>query len=235
MKSTRAYASPLRERQTEETRQRIVNAALALIATHPEGDLSHEAIARRAEIALRTVYRHFPSRPELLDAVWAESDRRLALSHYPSTEAEMLAFADEGYRMMDRNADLIRGLLNSDAGREMRRRDNPRRYKGLTAALENATRHLAEGERRRVVGVFQVLFGGRTWEMLRDRAYLKDGEASDAVTWAMQTLLKALYDEQARRAKKSGKAAEAGRTSTRQKTKKDKADKKTSRAKGEKR
>lgn len=209
MESKRTYTSPLRQQQTEDTRQRIIQAALELIAEQVGGDFSHEEVARRAQIALRTIYRHFPARTDLLDAVWQESDRKLDLSHYPQTEEAMLASLEKVYGEMDRNASLIRGLLNSNAGREMRLRDNERRRQGVVKALSPATRHLSPAKRKLVVAVFQALYGGRTWEMMRDRAHLDEGETSEAVEWAMRTLLDALYRDQANASKGKSKSGQA--------------------------
>jgi len=207
---TRSYSSPLRQQQMEETRQRIVEAALALISEKPQDAFSHEEIARRAGIALRTVYRHFPSRGDLLDAVWQTSDNRLELIHYPDTEAELLAAVEPVYRRMDANAPLIRGLLRSNAGQEMRRRDNERRRTAMERALAPATAHLDASGKRVVLGIFQTLFSGRAWETMRDRAHLQEGEPARATEWAMRTLLAQLYRDQktlAREGKRSVKPA----------------------------
>lgn len=198
MKEKRAYNSPLRQQQTEETRQRIVEAALELVAEQKDGVFSHEEIAKKTNIAARTVYRHFPAGSDLLDAVWQESDRRLNLKHYPDTEESLLAGLETMYSEMDKNAALIRGLLNTNAGREMRKRDNERRRQGIAKALANATAHLGEVERKRANGIFQILFSGRAWEMLRDRALLGPGDSAKAVEWAMRSLLDSLYREQAK-------------------------------------
>lgn len=193
---SRSYSSPLRQQQMEDTRQRIVEAALTLISEQPHEAFSHEEIARRAGIALRTVYRHFPSRPELLDAVWKTSDRQLELSHYPDTEADMLAAVGPVYARMDANAPLMRGLLRSNAGQEMRRRDNERRRAAMEHALAPATAHLDTAGKREVLGIFQSIFSGRAWETMRDRAHLQEGEPARATAWAMQTLLAQLYRDQ---------------------------------------
>lgn len=209
MNEARGYSSPLRKQQAEDTRRRIVDAALELIQETPQETLSHERIAKRSEIALRTVYRHFPTRTELLDAVWQESDRRLQLAHYPDTESDMLASLESVYGNMDAHPGLIRGLLHSNAGQEMRRRDNERRRQGVVKALADATSQLSEDERRQVIAVFQSLYSARTWEMMRDRAHLKDGEVSKAVGWAMRTLLDSLRSDQKQGKKPAIKTAKA--------------------------
>jgi AcrR family transcriptional regulator len=202
MNMARTYSSPLRKRQADDTRQRIVNAALELIKQQPHDSFTHEQIASRAEIALRTVYRYFPSRDELLDAVWQESTAKLRLSSFPNSETSLIEAIDPVFRSLDENAALMRGLLRSNAGQEMRARDNEHRRQGIADALENATRHLEEDARRRVTAVFQTLFSARAWEIMRDRAGLAEGEPAQAAMWAIQTLLSALYRDQKRSMKK---------------------------------
>ncbi len=196
MNETRSYVSPLRERQAEETRRHIVQTALEMIQKKPDDVVTHEQVAKHTSIGVRTVYRYFPSHTDLLDAVWRESDHRLALTHYPNTEEQLLGSIEDVFARMDNNADLMRALLRSNAGQEMRKRDNERRRVAVFKALENATRHLSSDDRRRATAVFQVLYSARAWEMLRDRAKLNEGEPAQAIAWAFKTLLNALYREQ---------------------------------------
>lgn len=66
--SPRKYRRDKRNAAVEETRRRIVEATMAL---HNEQGIlatSWEDIARRADVAVATVYRHFPSLAELAPA-----------------------------------------------------------------------------------------------------------------------------------------------------------------------
>jgi hypothetical protein len=80
----------------------------------------------------------------------------------------------------------------------MRRRDNERRRVAVQQALAEATAHLPEERRRLVVAIVQALYSARTWEMLRDRAHLDEGESAKAVRWALEILLRSLHEEAAR-------------------------------------
>jgi AcrR family transcriptional regulator len=51
---------------------RLIAAAAAAFAEHGADDVSLEEIARRAEVGIGTLYRHFPSRQSLLEAVYAD-------------------------------------------------------------------------------------------------------------------------------------------------------------------
>jgi AcrR family transcriptional regulator len=52
--------------------QRLLSAASATFAEHSADDASLEEIARRAGVGIGTLYRHFPNRQALLEAVYAD-------------------------------------------------------------------------------------------------------------------------------------------------------------------
>lgn len=61
---------PLR-RDAERNRQRILDAARALVARQGLG-VSHDEIARAADVAVGTVYRRFPDKESLVEALFAD-------------------------------------------------------------------------------------------------------------------------------------------------------------------
>ena len=52
--------------------QRLLSAASAAFADHGADDVSLEEIARRAGVGIGTLYRHFPTRQDLLEAVYRD-------------------------------------------------------------------------------------------------------------------------------------------------------------------
>jgi AcrR family transcriptional regulator len=68
--SDRPGGRPLR-RDAERNRQRILTAAARLIAEHGLG-VTHDHIAQAAEVAVGTVYRRFPDKSSLVEALFAE-------------------------------------------------------------------------------------------------------------------------------------------------------------------
>jgi AcrR family transcriptional regulator len=64
----RKYDMGKRRAAVEETRQRIVEATLALHAEKGIFGTSWQDIARRADVSVGTVYKHFPSLDELVPA-----------------------------------------------------------------------------------------------------------------------------------------------------------------------
>lgn len=62
----RSYRSPMRQRQAEETRQRIIGAARSLLASQGYAGMTIEAIAEAAEVSPKTVTAIIGSKRELL-------------------------------------------------------------------------------------------------------------------------------------------------------------------------
>ena len=189
-KDKRAYVSPLRERQAATTRDRIVAAAITLLAEHPETELSHETVALAAGIATRTVYRHFPSRSRLLDSIWDEIDQRLGLSTLPTSgSAELLAAIPNLFALLDANAAIVNALITTHAGHEMSLRTGDRRLRAIEAALADDTRGMARAERDRLIGLVRVLTSPMTWHVLRQKTRVTGNEPARAVVWAIEQLL----------------------------------------------
>src|SRR6202044_3071932 len=58
--------------------QRLLDAAVAVFAERGADDVSLEEIARRAGVGIGTLYRHFPTRQALLEAVYRDQVETLA-------------------------------------------------------------------------------------------------------------------------------------------------------------
>jgi AcrR family transcriptional regulator len=67
----RRYQMSKRQRAAEDTRQRIVDATVALHTEKGIFGTSWQDIARRADVSVGTVYKHFPSLAELVPACGA--------------------------------------------------------------------------------------------------------------------------------------------------------------------
>src|SRR5438067_13480943 len=73
----RAYRMTRRAAANAETRRRIVDAAITLHAEKGVLGTSWPDIAKRADVALGTVYRHFPSLDQLVPACTSENAVRM--------------------------------------------------------------------------------------------------------------------------------------------------------------
>ena len=73
LKKKRTYKSATRERQAAETRQRIVKAAHHLLRTTGFSGMTIEAVAKRAQVSVPTVYATFKSKTGILAALLDQS------------------------------------------------------------------------------------------------------------------------------------------------------------------
>jgi AcrR family transcriptional regulator len=86
----RKYSMDKRRAAVEETRQRILEATLALHSEKGILGTSWQDIARRADVSVGTVYKHFPSLDELVPAC---GELMYAITRPPSLEDAPEIFA----------------------------------------------------------------------------------------------------------------------------------------------
>jgi AcrR family transcriptional regulator len=65
-------AAPPKRADARRNYERLLTAATAAFAEHGADDVSLEEIARRAGVGIGTLYRHFPARQALLEAVYKD-------------------------------------------------------------------------------------------------------------------------------------------------------------------
>ncbi len=89
----RKYTMDKRRAAVEETRQRILEATLALHSEKGIFGTSWQDIAHRADVSVGTVYKHFPSLDELVPAC---GELMYAITRPPSREDAPRIFAGAG-------------------------------------------------------------------------------------------------------------------------------------------
>lgn len=189
----RAYRSPLREAQSQETRTRILDAALDLMAkAASDTDLTIEAIARAAAVERRTVFRHFESRDALLAEAFQRLGERLGVPTEPATRDALLHGPRAAFAVFDAHDGTIRTALHSPAGRAMRLQSVARRQAAFAAALDRDLAHLPGPVRAQVEAVAHLLFSASAWEVMKDYGGLSGAQAGQAAAWALQAMLSAV-------------------------------------------
>ena len=191
MKEARAYESPLRAEQMEQTRLRILDAVTDLVADPTAGELTIPLVARSARVSLRTVYRHFPTREALFDAwaEWVDERLRIHLHSYPERADRLADFAVELYRSYDESAPLVKAMLNSRAARTVRVRTRRRRQRAFERAMGELTEELEPEERLRASAVLYLLVSAPAWQAMREQWGLDGSEAGKAAAWAVRVLV----------------------------------------------
>lgn len=186
---TRAYHSPLRAEQTEQTRDRIVAKVIEILADPETRDLTIPEVARRAGISVRTAYRHFPTKEALYDAVneWWGITR--VTGGPPKHVDEYPEYLRRLFQSFGETEALIRARRNSKPLQEAHTRRKAYQRKVLGEAFAPLTAGLDPAEARRIVAVIHAVGGSETYLAMRDHWELSPEEAGEAMKWAMEAII----------------------------------------------
>lgn len=193
----------LRQRHSELTRDLILRTVAEMLDENGTADLVVPEVARRAGVSLRTVYRHFPSREELIAAAgeWIGVNVLAAgmadkLDQIPGEYAENAARWDD-------HPKLVEAMAFSRGANSLRSVRRQQRLETIREALQEVTEGLSEAEAKRAFAVLAYLDNMLAWVTMREEAGLDGKEVGAAVAWAMQVLIEDLHGRQ--RAGRTGK------------------------------
>jgi AcrR family transcriptional regulator len=184
---SRPYQSTLRQKQAEATRELILQALVQQLAEAGLQDFSIADAAQRAGVATRTIYRYFPNREVLLDAVGEWVDQQLGDLPYPTTPMEVADLAEQAFPKFEQQAVLVQALLLSELGKSVRSRLRSKRRQSVEDALSPITDDLDSA--KAVRAVIGHLVTAETWKHLRDEFGVSGETAAKAVAWAIRTLI----------------------------------------------
>ncbi len=189
----RTYSSPLREAQARQTRDLIVEALVEQVTQEGLADFSIPDIAKRAGVSVRTVYRHFPTRNDLLGAI----EEYCEAAGGPAPPRELAGFGPfvrSLFEHFDRHEELFEALLITNLGRQVRDRAARSRTDGSLALLRQGLPDKPADDVRRLALVLRLLGSSVAWKALRDDAGLSSSEAADLVAWAAERLIQDVKD-----------------------------------------
>ena len=192
MKTDRVTDVPnLRQRQKAATSNLILDAVGACLADTGLNELSIEAVADAAGIAKRTIYRHFATREQMLDAWWARHKADIGQERFPDTAAALAAFPRRAFPRFDAEAEVMRGMLLSEQGRAMTLAANDKRKLAIRAAVRDGAGDLLEPQATQLAAAVQLLQSATAWLTMREYWGLSGAEAGEAAALAIETLLDA--------------------------------------------
>ncbi len=189
----RRYDNSLRLERAAQTRQRIITAAADLLHESSIRDwraLTIRAVAERAEVNERTVFRHFANERALRDAVMQRFEdqagvdlTRLRLEDVADATARILRYV-ASYPPAPR-ADLDPTLADA----------NRRQHEALLSAVEQQTEGWPPGDRTLAAAMFDVLWSVSSYERLVVDWHLDPEDAIRGLTWLIHLLHRAISDD----------------------------------------
>lgn len=176
----------------ENTRNRICQATIELMGE--TGAINHDAVAARAGVARRTVYRYFPDQPALLrgarEYVTALAGPKVV---FPEREADLVGQLEDIHTGFDRITPTVIMLRSTPQGRSMRLADREERKARYTAAAAEAVKALPAHDQMLATAMLQFLHTS-AWIEMHDQWGFTGEEIATSCRWAMKTLLKDLHE-----------------------------------------
>ena len=183
-----------RDAQVEATRRRIIDTFLELSAGADTAPVTVAEVGRSSGVSPATIYRHFPSRAELVSA--AANDRTAMSDSGGEPEAwtfeSMWTHLRSLWSELAQNMAVTREGAVSEAGRELRQA----RFDGVKADLDaSLAAHGLDVTDSRVVhfeAMLMLLASVHTFIDLHDRQGKSPAQAVETVAWAMSVLAREL-------------------------------------------
>jgi AcrR family transcriptional regulator len=182
----------LREQHALATRERILGAVADLLEQGPPQDLTMPEVAEASGVSLRTIYRYFPTREDLLEAAGRWIGDELLKHPYPRDLDEVADRYQEGVVDFDERPGLVRALAFSHLGQRVRGYRRRERLEAIGRALRAELPNLSERELREAEGVLAYLHNMLAYTTLREEGGLSGEEIGEAIGWAIRTLIQDL-------------------------------------------
>ena len=179
----------IRQGYKEQTRLRILDAAVELIEETGEAPLTIAAVAERAGVTDRTVYRHFETRDALVRATWSHMQQRVASQGFPRTADEMIQSPPRLFPRFDTARELVRASLYSPAGLDMRMSSNAERQEATLSSVIDAFPIADRSWLMRRAAIAQLINSAYAWEVMAQYWGLDGDEAGKAASEALAVLL----------------------------------------------
>jgi len=186
----RGYRSQLREQQAEETRARILDATVRVMAAGL-ASVSIPAVAREAGVSVPTIYRHFGTKRDLLAAVYPHLVRRAGLDEMvvPRSMNELRDGVRALFDRLDSVDDLARAAMASPAAEEARSISMPDRVAFGRRLADTIVPKLAEGDRDRIARLLVILITSSALRVWRDHLGSSVDEAADDIDWVIRAAI----------------------------------------------
>jgi AcrR family transcriptional regulator len=188
----RSYDNRARRQKAAQTRERIVAAGSELVhgfETWTWRELTYRAVAERAGVGERTVYRHFPTERHLHDAVMQRLEAEAGVS-YEDVDLKNLA---------EVTARVFASLQRFSVGQSTQEPSDPtfvsvdeRRRRAVLRAVSAAAPGWSDSQRRVTAGLLDVLWNLPSYQRLVCAWGIDGTDATRAVEWLMAKVVEAI-------------------------------------------
>ena len=189
---TRGYRSELRAEQSDQTRARILDATVRVMA-RGLATLSIPAVAREARVSVPTIYRHFGTKQDLLAAVYPHVAGRAGRGQLPPPRSidELRAGMRAYFDHLESLDDLARAAMASPGSDEVRRLTMPDRLALFRQVADSIVPRPSDADRERIARLLVILTASSALRMWRDQFGASVDEAVDDIDWMIRAAVAA--------------------------------------------
>ncbi len=184
----RRYVSPVRRQQADQTRERILAAGVGLVRSFDSWDwsaLTFRAVAQRAGVGERTVYRHFPNERGLRDAIMVRLGQEAGVDYERLTLADVGEVAGRMFRSLGSFA--VSNVTSPPDDPTFVAVDQDRRQ-ALLRAVAEAKPGLSEHQQLTMAAALDVLWGVPSYDRLVSAWGMSPDAAVGVLAWAIDRL-----------------------------------------------
>jgi AcrR family transcriptional regulator len=191
---TRVYRSPLRDERAIQTRMRILDGLVQVMARNGIAELSIPLIAKQAGVSIPSVYRYFPTKRDLITALdeYAHQKGSFTLDEFGPMETpdDVAKIVPLTFKRREAIESTLSAAMNSRLGYTMRHKEFVERAKHFSKALRSAAKNLNRKEQQWLTDVVFILSSYSCVRAFRDYLNLDSEEAGKRVAWAIRLLVR---------------------------------------------
>jgi AcrR family transcriptional regulator len=191
-RKTRVYRSPLRDERVIQTRTRILDGLVQVMARNGIAELSIPLVAKQAGVSIPSVYRYFPTKRHLITALdeYAHQKGSFTLDEFGPMETpdDLARIVPLTFKRREAIESTLSAAMNSRLGYTIRRQEFAERAKHFSKALHSAAKHLSRKEQKWFTDVVFILSSYSCVRAFRDYLDLDSEEAGKRVAWAIRLL-----------------------------------------------
>lgn len=192
---------------TQDTTARIVNALVDVISTDGIAEFSVQAVADRANVSHRTVYRHFPNREALLEGItdYLEDPMRAeGLPGVPEDLDDCVDTIESVFAFFEANAPMIEVMVVVRLALDMEPSRSRERTKGFVEIVRKGAPNLSADDARSYAMGLRAIASSQHWYVLTRRLGLSTEQASKVAADTLRALIGEIRRRNARQRPKEG-------------------------------
>jgi AcrR family transcriptional regulator len=159
--------SSLAELHADHTERVILDSALAVLADDSFNGLTVRAVAKKAAISERTIFRYFATRESFLDATAAEFTRLLNMPPAPQSLPELIAMPRALYQSFEPHGKLIRAVMHTEIFPRMKSGSAHERWVAISRVVDREFRKAPPRARRIAAANIRFFLSANTWQYYR--------------------------------------------------------------------